>query len=281
MVVRVLLVDDYHPWFLFIRSMLQEAWELQILAEVSDGREAVQKAVELQPDLILLDIGLPTLNGIEAARQIRDHSPDAKIIFVSEQRSLDVITEALSTGSGCVLKSCAPRDLLPAIKAVLAGGRFVSPALDVQNLTDSRAERVQEVHSYPDQAAFVDGFARFVGKALKNGSAIVVLASESRRVGILQRLKSQGVDVAAAIEQKRYFPLDIPDGFQTFQLTEQLATDAVKAARERNVPVALGCEYTPLQPQGKADEPRQRECQWSEFAKRWDIGHWCGRIENS
>ena len=231
MVGRVLVVDDYQPWLRFIRSMLQEAWELQVMAEASDGREAVQKAVQLQPDLILLDIGLPTLNGIEVARQIRKHNPDAKILFVSEQRSQDVIREAMRTGSGYVIKSYAPRELLPAIKTVLEGGRFVSSCALGRHFTDSKVELARskptivedhhQVNCYPDQATFVDGFARFVGTALKNGSAIVVLASESHRVGILQRLKSEGVDVAAAIEQKRYFPLDIPDGFHTLNISRQ------------------------------------------------------------
>lgn len=250
MVGRVLVVDDYQPWLRLIRSMLPETWELGVIAEASDGREAVQKAVQLQPDLILLDIGLPALNGIEAARQIRQHNPNATILFVSEQRSQDVVREALSTGSGYVVKSCAPRELLPAIKTVLEGGRFVSACLQGQNLADSnrelgssKAEIVEhrhELNCYPDRATFEDGFARFVGATLKNGSALVVLARESHRVGILQRLKSDGVDVAAAIEQKRYFPLDIPDGFHTFQFAEHLATDAVKAARERNLRVAVG-----------------------------------------
>jgi len=65
MVVRVLVVDDYQPWLFFIRSMLQDAWEFQVVAEASDGCEAIQKAEQLQPNLILMDIGLPTLNGIE------------------------------------------------------------------------------------------------------------------------------------------------------------------------------------------------------------------------
>ena len=98
MVVRVLVVDDYQPWRRFIRSMLQDLQELQIIGEASDGREAVQKAVQLQPELILIDVGLPTLNGIEAARRIREHNPDAKILFVSEQRSRDVVLEAMKTG---------------------------------------------------------------------------------------------------------------------------------------------------------------------------------------
>jgi DNA-binding NarL/FixJ family response regulator len=250
MVGRVLVVDDYQPWLRLIRSMLPEAWELRVIAEASDGREAVQKALQLQPDLILLDIGLPVLNGIEAARQIRQHNPNARILFMSEQRSPDVVNAALSTGSGYVVKSCAPRELLPAIKTVLEGGRFVSASLQCQNLTDSKdeldtskakiGENRHELNCYPDQATFVDGFARFVGTTLKNGSAIVVLARESHRLGIVQRLIFEGVDVAAAIEQKRYLPLDIPDGFQTFQFAEHLATDAVKAARERNLRVGIG-----------------------------------------
>jgi len=249
MVVRVLVVDDYQPWLLFIRSMLQDAWELQVISEASDGGEAVQKAVQLQPDLILMDIGLPTLNGIEAARQIRDHNPNATVLFMSEERSPEVIRESLSTGSGYVIKSCAPRELFPAIKTVLQGGRFVSASLDGHNFTDSSGElksssetagNRQEVSCYPDPRALVDGLAQFVGTSLKNGRAIVVLASESHRVSVLQKLKAEGLDVAAAIDQKRYFPLDIPDGFHTFQFAEYLATDAVIAARERNLHVGVG-----------------------------------------
>lgn len=250
MVVRVLVVDDYQPWLRFVRSALHEAREFQVIGEASDGAEAVEKAAQLQPDLILLDIGLPTLNGIEAARRILEHCPDTTILFVSEQRSQDVVEEAMSTGSGYVFKSRAPRELFPAIKTVIEGGRFVSTCLPGQNLTDSKEERAQsaaktvenrhEVNCYPDQSSLVDSFAGFLGKALEHGSAIVVLASESNRVGILQRLKSGGVNVAAAIEQDRYFPLDTPDGSHTLQFTEDLATSAVKAARERNLPVAVG-----------------------------------------
>ena len=240
MVVRVLVVDDYQPWLRFIGSMLDGVWELQVIAEASGGREAVQKAVQLQPDLILLDIGLPTLDGIEAARQIREHSPDSKILFVSEQRAKDVISEALSIGSGYVIKSCAPRELFPAIKTVLAGGRFVSSGANGPNFNDQTVENRHEVNCFPDEATFLDGFARFVATSLKKGSAVVTLASEPHRLGIVQRLKSEGVDVTTAIEQQRYLPLDIPDGFQTFQFAEHLATDAVKAARERNLRVGVG-----------------------------------------
>jgi DNA-binding NarL/FixJ family response regulator len=128
--VRVLVVDDFEPFLRFIRSMLQERPELQIICEVSDGLEAFQKAEELQPDLILLDIGLPTLNGIEAARRIRKLAPEAKIIFVTQESSADVVQEALSLGAaGYVLKAKGGSELLAAVDAVLQGKQFVSSGL--------------------------------------------------------------------------------------------------------------------------------------------------------
>jgi DNA-binding NarL/FixJ family response regulator len=107
--------------------MLTRKADLQIIGEALDGLEAVQKAEELQPDLIVLDIGLPTLNGIEAARQIRKFAPESKIIFVSQESSPDVVQEALGLGTcGYVVKSQAQRELLAAVDAVLEGRRFVS-----------------------------------------------------------------------------------------------------------------------------------------------------------
>jgi DNA-binding NarL/FixJ family response regulator len=99
-------VEDSPPFRRFICSTLGERPDLRVVAEVSDGLEAVQKAAELKPDLILLDIGLPTLNGIEAARQIRELSPESKIVFLSQETSADVVEEALSTGAwGYVVKT--------------------------------------------------------------------------------------------------------------------------------------------------------------------------------
>ena len=124
--IRVLVVEDFEPFRRFICSTLEKKSELQVVCEVSDGLEAVQKAEELQPDLILLDIGLPTLNGIEAARQIRKLAPEAKIIFVSQESSADVVQEALSLGAlGYVVKTHAGSELLAAVDAVLLEKQFV------------------------------------------------------------------------------------------------------------------------------------------------------------
>ena len=85
-ITRILVVDDYEPWRGFVLTTLQKQPELQVIGEAVDGLEAVQKAQQLQPDLILLDIGLPTLNEIEAARRIRELSPKSRILFVSDNR---------------------------------------------------------------------------------------------------------------------------------------------------------------------------------------------------
>jgi DNA-binding NarL/FixJ family response regulator len=125
--VRVLIVEDFVAFRRFVCSTLGTKPELQVVGEASDGREAVQKAEELKPDLILLDIGLPTLNGIDAARQIRKLSPESKIIFLSQESSADVIEAALSLGAlAYVVKMRAESDLLAAVDSVLLGKRFVS-----------------------------------------------------------------------------------------------------------------------------------------------------------
>lgn len=125
--IRILVVEDFASFRQLIRSTLGKNPGLQVTCEVLDGPEAVHKAEELKPDLILLDIGLPTLNGIEAARQIRKLAPESKIIFLSQESSAEVVEEALSLGAwGYVLKTRAGSDLLPAVEAVLSGKRFVS-----------------------------------------------------------------------------------------------------------------------------------------------------------
>ena len=130
--VRILLAEDFVPFRQFVRSTLSQRPNLQVVCEVCDGQEAVQKAVELKPDLILLDIGLPTLNGIEAARQIRKFAPESKIVFVSQESSADVVQEALGLGTcGYVVKGQAQSDLLAAVDAVLEGRQFLSGGLSI------------------------------------------------------------------------------------------------------------------------------------------------------
>ena len=84
--IRILVVDDFKDWLRQVRLLLQPRPKSQVIAEASDGLEAVQKAEDLKPDLILVDIGLAKLNGIEVARRIRQRSPSSKIVFLSENK---------------------------------------------------------------------------------------------------------------------------------------------------------------------------------------------------
>lgn len=137
MSVRILVVDDFESWRRMVSTLLQGHPQWQIIAEAADGLEAVQKSEQLQPDLILLDIGLPRLNGIEAARQISSLAPRSRILFVSENICPDLAREALRIGGrGYVVKSDAAHDLLPAVEAVIHDRRFVSRRLSDCDLTD-------------------------------------------------------------------------------------------------------------------------------------------------
>jgi DNA-binding NarL/FixJ family response regulator len=124
--VRTLVVDDVDDFRHFLRSTLLEKTQCEVVGEASDGLQAVQQAEELQPDLILLDLGLPTLNGIEAARRIRRVSPNSKILFVTQNSSAEIAQGALRLGAcGYLVKSDAA-DLPYAVETVLQGAKYVS-----------------------------------------------------------------------------------------------------------------------------------------------------------
>jgi DNA-binding NarL/FixJ family response regulator len=126
----ILIVDDYAPFRDVLYRIIAECQALPVLRivwEVADGLEAVQEAEKLQPHLILLDIGLPGMDGIEAARRIRKVAPLSKVIFISEHRSPSVVREAMSTGAhGYVVKSRVAKELSAALQAVILDKRFVS-----------------------------------------------------------------------------------------------------------------------------------------------------------
>jgi DNA-binding NarL/FixJ family response regulator len=125
--LRVLLVDGSLAFRRFVRGILEQKQDYSLVGEVSDGLEAVQKAEELQPDLIVLAISLPKLNGIEAAKRIHQIVPGAKVLFLTVKSSADVVQAALSSGGqGYVLKTDAEGELWPAIEAVLQGKQYVS-----------------------------------------------------------------------------------------------------------------------------------------------------------
>jgi DNA-binding NarL/FixJ family response regulator len=147
--VRILIVDDFDLWKGFVIARLRERPDLIIAGFASDGLQAVQKAEKLQPDLVLLDMMLPKLNGIEAARQIRRVAPLSKILFVSSESDLESVRTAFQAGgSGYVSKMEAAAGLLAGIDAVLRGEKFVSPGLaDTEDVTDARNSALEDEES--------------------------------------------------------------------------------------------------------------------------------------
>ena len=312
--IRVLVVDDYDPWRRFLRLTLLVREELEVVGESFDGLEAVQKTQELQPHLILLDIGLPNLNGIEVARRIREVSPKSKILFVSEIRDRDIAEEALRTGAGGYLvKSDAASDLLPAVKAVLKGNQFVSSSLAGHgppspndhesagnsphrkqlvtpiSLHSSAVAPHHEVGFYSDDRFLLEDLTQFVAAALKRGSGAIVVATESHRNNLLSRLRAQDLDIAVAIEQGRYIPLDaadsltalmdngMPDPARLLKCLGDLIVRATKAAKGQQGRVAVfgECVHLLLE-QGNAKAAVQFEKLGNQLARMYDVDILCG-----
>jgi DNA-binding NarL/FixJ family response regulator len=127
---RILIVEDHDDLRALLRSLLENETQCVVIGEASDGLQAVERAQELQPDLILLDLSLPKLNGMEAGRRIRKISPRSKILFLSQEPDFEIVQSALRLGAGYLLKSDA-KELPAAIHAVLEGRKFVSDRLRV------------------------------------------------------------------------------------------------------------------------------------------------------
>jgi CheY-like chemotaxis protein len=255
--------------------------------------EAVRKAEELRPDLIVLDIGLPKLDGIEAARRIRQVSPNSKIVFLTMDNSPDVAQGALSTGAqGYVHKARAQSDLLPAIDTVLRGEQFVSNKLGGTRVTDAaqeaKAPRCHEVLFYPDEAVFVDSFVRFIASAVDAGDVAIVLVTQTHRDVLDQRLKAQGLDIDAALREGTYLPLDIAETLSTFMINDMpdssrfvkarddLIRRAAKAGKREHPRIVACGECAPhLLREGKADAAIRVEQLWDQLVTKYAVDTLC------
>jgi DNA-binding NarL/FixJ family response regulator len=313
--VRVLVVDDYEPIRRFACRTLGEMRDIQVIGEASDGLNAIRKAEELQPDLIVLDIGLPALNGIQAGRRIRKLCPECRILFLSQESSVELAQEAFKLGaSAYIVKADAGSELSAAVEAVCQGRRFVSKGLLSHNRADAtdtqalghffpqevfpplvpgtpKVTHSHGVHFYSDDAAFLLGFACFVEAALHAGNPVIVVATESHRNGLFQTLLALGIDGAAAMQQGLYTSLDVyevlstfmvndlPDSAQFLNVFGDLLSSTLKAAKARHPRVAACGEFAPtLLAQGKVAAAIQVEHLTDEVARAREVDILCGYV---
>ena len=276
---RILIVDDFADFRRFIASTLQQKPELQIIGEASDGLEALEKAKGLQPDLILLDIGMPKLNGLEAAKRLPLFAPNAKILFLSQETSIDVVQEALrSGGQGFVNKVRAVRDLLPAIDAVLRGEQFVSPELQISGGTDVQTPLSHEILFCSDETTLLDGLTRFIARALGAGNPVIVWATELHRGILLQRLSAAGVDIKSAIKLGIYSAADAAetaDPARILEILRELSEAALRLGKRHPRIAVCGERAGLLWAEGKTDAAFHLEQIVNELAKRHDLDIFC------
>jgi len=316
--VRILVVDDHEPWRRFVTSVLHTLPEAEVIAEASDGLTAIEKAEELRPDLILLDIGLPRLNGIEACRRIRQLSHRSKILFISEYSSPDIVKAALQIGAdGYLAKFDSGNELLPAVATVLQDRKFASTSVGGQALIDGLRERdaecavpgniaatpepekiefgrCHEVAFYADDAFFADGFARFVKPNLKAGNSVVVIGTQQHRASVLARLRADAVDVATAIHSGRYLEVDsvgtlskfmagdIPVESRLMRVATDLIMRAAAVGQAKDHRVAICGELAPvLLEQGNVEGAIRVEQLFDTIVRTHDVDLLCGYLSST
>ena len=292
----VLVVDDHAAWRERVCLEVQKSGRWQVLGEAADGLEAVRQAQALVPDLILLDIGLPSLNGLEAARQIIAGNPTSRILFLSEHRSWHVVEAAIATGArGYLCKTEGAGALVPAMDAVMEGVGVVSAGLGGEVVEKTLCEDVlptglnrHVAAFYADEASLLEDYSRFAQRALSAGSVFVLLGDASRRAQLNERLQGCGVARDRLEREGRFIFVDFartfPESVASGEIDEAavgevaaaLFRQAEKAATGDRPRVALCGEAAPcLWTRGHAEAAICIERLWNQLARTWIVDSLC------
>ena len=291
---RVLVVDDFEPWRRHVRSTLGESSRWRIVGEAADGPGAIEKAANLRPDLILLDVGLPTVNGIEAARRILAHDPNLKILFVSEHQSWEIAEAALCSGArGYICKSDSGRELSPAMDAVVEGRRFVAARFGgrvVQSaIRHDLNNRRHEALFYSSGELLLDEWASIAEDALNAGATFIVVTLDARQSRLQAMLEARGVNVTRAIRDGRYLSLSVPEAISTW-MVDGLPNETRFWSAVTSLMLAAARASTADQPQvvacgecapsfcadGNAEAAIRLERLWDDVAQTYHLDVFCG-----
>lgn len=252
---RILIVDDFTPFLRVVRLILQIRDDLRIVGEASEGLEAVQKAKMLQPDLVLLDIDLPTINGIEVARRLREHAHRARVLFLSVETSSAVVTEALNIPvAGYISKLNIGTELLPAIEAVLGGKQFLGSGLGHVLGKSTIAQLGPHRHEmlvYSEEAVLLEHLHHFVAASLAGNNGAIVVATKSHREGLIEKLRENSCDIDYATQRGTFISLDaaemlstvlvngVPDSILLFEALGTIIEAAAKAVNTKQARIAV------------------------------------------
>jgi DNA-binding NarL/FixJ family response regulator len=204
--VNVLVVEDFAPFRDLVCRELKQRPDFRV-ATASDGLAAVETAAQLRPDLILLDVGLPALNGLAAARRIQSVSPESRIVFLTGESELDLVDEALRLGSQGYIDKTRARYVLPAIEAMLEGRPAVASGVSADG-GRQRAPHGHQAQFHADESRMLDAAERFLESALCRNDAAIVVATQSHLRQLFERLKANGGKVEQAIEKGSFVQFD-------------------------------------------------------------------------
>ncbi|HXN46707.1 MAG TPA: response regulator transcription factor [Bryobacteraceae bacterium] len=173
--IKVLLADDHTLFRQGIRNLLSSETDLEVVAEVSNAGDAMEKTSELRPDVVLMDIGMPGFSSFEATRNIRRDRPDTKVLFLTMYDDEDYLVEGMEVGgNGYVLKDCPAAQLLAAIRDVNRGGSYLSPRM-LSQLVDDFRSRVKSSARMP-RFATLTAREKEVLKMLAEGQSVKEIA---------------------------------------------------------------------------------------------------------
>jgi two-component system response regulator NreC len=173
--IKVLLADDHTLFRQGIRNLIAAENDLEVVAEVSNAGDAMEKATELRPDVVLMDIGMPGFSSFEATRHIRRDRPDTKVLFLTMYDDEDYLVEGMEVGgNGYVLKDCPAAQLLAAIRDVNRGGSYLSPRM-LSQLVDDFRSRVKSSARVP-RFATLTAREKEVLKMLAEGQSVKEIA---------------------------------------------------------------------------------------------------------
>jgi DNA-binding NarL/FixJ family response regulator len=290
----VLVVDDHAGWRGRLCIELQKSARWRIVGEAADGLQAVRQAQALEPDLILLDIGLPVLNGLDAARRIIAANPRSRILFLSEHRSWNVVEAACAIGArGYVCKTDGACRLVIAMDALMEGVGFVSAGLGGEIVQKTLCEDVLQQRPsrrvagfYADEASLLDDYVRFAQCSLAAGSVFILLANGSRRERLHERLLARGVAVDRFANEGRYLFVDSAGELSQSAVGQldqarfgEAATALLDHARRTNGGdprrIALCGEGAPCLGQGGHSNAIRIERLWNELSKARAVDSLC------